>query len=59
MNEKIKPRVHLGQEYDGFVIKASNNGEGIRVRVDQEDTIYKLSEIFEFLGCEVSYEGVC
>lgn len=55
-------KIWIGEEYDGFTIEIISRKTGKAVtslRIDQEDSIEALQEIFQRLGYETDFEEVC
>lgn len=53
-------RIWIGEESDGFEICLMNNDGAIikAVRVNQEESVEQLTEIFEFMGYKTDFEEI-
>lgn len=54
-------RIWIGQEYDGFEVRVYDEEYGtsqFSVRINQEDSVEGLEQLFRFLGYETKFEDV-
>ena len=54
-------KIWIGEECDGFEVRIYDDGltdHWFNVRINQEDSVEELAEVFRMLGYETEYEEV-